>query len=69
VNDFVLFGFGFSGAQTGREIDSHGFGDKAGAGVKLQDTAPAFGAVSGFFNEFALGRAKILLAWIDPSCG
>ncbi len=68
-NDFIVFRFGLASAQAGGEIHRHGFRHEAWARIELQDAAPALGAVSGLFDEFALGGLQFLFAGIDASGG
>lgn len=67
VDDLVVFGFGLALAQAGRQIDSHGFGDKAGAGIELENPAPMIGAVTGFLDQFAFGSRQFGFAGIDAA--
>ena len=63
------FRVGRAGAKAGGQKHRHGFGDEAGAGVEVEDAAPAGGGVSGFLEEFALGRRESFFAGIDAPGG
>lgn len=69
VDDFILLRPGLAGVQARGQVDSHGFGDEAGAGVELQDPFPAGGGVSRFFQEFPLSGFEFGLTRIDPAGG
>ena len=53
--------------QARGQKDSHRLGNEPWAGIELQDALPAGGAVSGFFNQFALGGFQFLFARINAA--
>jgi len=67
LDHFVGLGLRLPGPKAGGQIHGHSFGDEAGAGIKVKDTAPMRSSVSSFFKEFALGGVEGLLAGVDAS--
>src|SRR5215467_4969011 len=53
ADEFILFGLSFAALQSTSQEETHGFVNKAWAGVKEQRTLPFFCRVSGFFQQLA----------------
>ncbi len=60
---------GVAGDEAFGQEDLHGFTEEAGAGVVLDEGLPLFGAVAGFFFEFALGSGEGIFAGFELARG
>src|SRR6202521_5233101 len=67
LDHFVGLGLRFTGTKSSGEIYRHGFGNEAGAGVKVKNATPVCSGVSRLFEEFAFSRIEGLYAGLDPS--
>src|SRR5882762_10477748 len=50
----VRLGLGLAGTEAASQIDGHGFVEKTGAYVKMQNSFPVLSAEAGFFEQLAL---------------
>src|SRR5581483_1217788 len=64
---FVILWFGQAGLQARSQVHGHGFSHETRAGIKLKYAAPAFGAVSGLLDQFALRSLELVFARIDAA--
>ena len=55
---FVGFGVGFAFADVAGEVKLHPFAEEAGAGEVPGEEGPAFGPVSGLFDQLAFGGGE-----------
>src|SRR5215472_5008686 len=69
MNDLILLGLCLSFPQVCGHVHRHRLGDEPWAGIELQDSTPAFGAVSGFFDQFSLRGFEFVLTRIDAARG
>ena len=67
MDDLVGLGMGLAGTKSSRQVQIHGLGQKARAGVEVQDASPARGGVAGLLQEFALGGGQVVFAFINAS--
>jgi len=67
VDYFIGLRLRFPRVQAGGQKNRHGFGDKSGAGIKVENAPPMRSRVSGFFKQLALGGRKLPLARIDAA--
>src|SRR5271166_3248304 len=66
-NDFVLLGLRDSGTQAPRQVNGHGFGNEAGAGIEPQNPLPARSGVTRLLEQFAFGSGQLAFAVINTA--
>ena len=69
LDALVVFGCGVAEGELLGEEDVHGFGQEAGAGEVADVVRPLFGAVAGFFDEFAFGGGNEFFSGLDAAGG
>ena len=67
LDDFIFLRLRDAGTQARRQINGHGFGNKTGARIKLQDSLPAGGSIAGFLEQFAFGRSQFVFSLINAT--
>ena len=67
LDHFVGLRLGSTSAEACSQVHGHGFGHESWAGIKVENTSPVGGGISGLLKQFAFGRRKGLLATIDAS--
>src|SRR5208282_4096100 len=65
----VRLGLGYAGPEPPRQVNGHGFIEKAWADVKMQNSLPLEGVVAGLFEQLALGGGERGFAVVDASGG
>src|SRR5580692_3719170 len=67
LDDFIFLRLRDAGTQACRHVNGHSFGDKTGAGIKLQDSLPAGASITGFLEQFAFGRSQFVFSLINAA--